>query len=225
MSRRKSTIGYDPLQAISLEAAPRPVPVAPRSRPPKASRAANSRATIAQAKSPADQTPKKEPPVMAAGPVRAPVPAPLPARPPLEVQATAIVRSYFGWSAAAGLVPVPWLDFAAVVAVLSKMVEDLAHLYGKPVDRNSTKPAIIGLLTTTGGFLLAGPAAGLLRVVPIIGPLAGMLTQPAMATASCWITGRVFIRHFEQGGTIDDFDPATAVVRYKAEFNLAKGAA
>src|SRR5471032_2686599 len=173
MSRRKSTIGYDPLQAISLEATSRPVPVAPRSRPPKASRAANSRATIAQAKSPADQTPKKkkEPPVMAAGPVRAPVPAPLPARPPLEVQATAIVRSYFGWPAAAGLVPVPWLDFAAVVAVLSKMVEDLAHLYGKPVDRNSAKPAIIGLLTTTGGFLLAGPTAGLLRAVPLIGPL------------------------------------------------------
>lgn len=215
MARRKSTIGHDPLQAISLEAPSRPVPIGSESAAAKTTRA----------KSVPRKAPKKEPPVIDADPVPAPIPAPLPAHPALEAQGMAIVKSYYGWSAAAGLVPIPWLDFAAVVAVQVRMVEELARLYSKPVDGQSVKPAIVGLLGTSGGFLLAGPVTHLLRVVPVVGPLAGLLALPALATASCWATGKVFIRHFEGGGTILDFDPVAAGTHYRAELTLAKGAA
>jgi uncharacterized protein (DUF697 family) len=136
----------------------------------------------------------------------------------MEDRATEIVRSYFGWSSAAGLVPVPWLDFAAIVGVQVRMVEELAKLYGKSFDKNTVRPLVVTLLSTTGGCLLAGPVALLLRGVPVVGPIAGLLTLPAMSTASCWATGQVFIRHFESGGTLHDFDPAQASV-------AAKGAA
>jgi len=138
--------------------------------------------------------------------------------PALEEKATEIVRSYYGWSAAAGLVPVPWLDFAAVVGVQVRMVEELAKLYGRSFDKHTVRPLVVALLSATGGCLLAGPMALLLRGVPVVGPIAGLLTLPAMSTASCWATGQVFIRHFESGGTLHDFDPAQASV-------AAKGAA
>jgi uncharacterized protein (DUF697 family) len=128
----------------------------------------------------------------------------------LENRATEIVRSYYGWSFAAGLVPVPWLDFAVIVGVQVKMVEELARLYGRPFDNRTVRPLVVALLSTTGGCLLAGPMAQLLKVVPVVGPIAGLLTLPALATASCWATGQVFIRHFENGGTVHDFDPAMA---------------
>src|SRR5437868_4916454 len=70
-----------------------------------------------------------------------------------------------------------------------------------------------------------GPMARLLWVVPVVGPLVGLFTMPAVATASCWATGQVFIRHFESGGTVHDFDPARASAHYSSQLAAAKGAA
>ena len=208
------------MQAISLEAPSRPAPVSS-----KPAAAKTTSAKTIRSKSIPPKAARKEPPVIDADPVPAPILAPMPARPALEEQGMAIVKSYYGWSAAAGLVPVPWLDFAAVVAVQVRMVEELARLYSKPVVGRSVKPAIVGLLGTSGGFLLAGPVARILRVVPVVGPLTALLALPALATASCWATGKVFIRHFEGGGSILDFDPVAAGTHYRAELTLAKGAA
>ena len=200
------------MQAISLEATSRPAAV-PHRAPSAAAREA-PRVKPAGPKAPPKTPPKKLPTVVA---------HPHPASssledPALEEKATEIVRSYYGWSAAAGLVPVPWLDFAAVVGVQVRMVEELAKLYGRSFDKHTVRPLVVALLSATGGCLLAGPMALLLRGVPVVGSLASLLTLPAMATASCWATGQVFIRHFESGGTLHDFDPAQASV-------AAKGAA
>jgi uncharacterized protein (DUF697 family) len=212
MARRKSTIGHNPLQAISLEASSRPASV--RDRP-------------APAKSAKPKVPAKAPPTM----VTEPLPAPVVLKDKgvedkgVEDRATEVVRSYYGWSSAAGLVPLPGLDVAAIVGVQVKMVQELARLYGKTVDKHMVRPLVVSLLGTTGGVLLAGPMARLLWIIPVVGPLVGLLTFPALAAASCWATGHVFIRHFESGGTVHDFDPAEARAHYTAQLAAAKGAA
>src|SRR5471030_1223735 len=172
MARRKSTIGHDPLQAISLEATSRPAAV-PHRAPSAAARGAPG-VKPAGPKAPPKTPPKKLPTVVA---------HPHPASssledPALEEKATEIVRSYYGWSAAAGLVPVPWLDFAAVVGVQVRMVEELAKLYGRSFDKHTVRPLVVALLSATGGCLLAGPMALLLRGVPVVGSLASLLTLP-----------------------------------------------
>jgi uncharacterized protein (DUF697 family) len=134
----------------------------------------------------------------------------------------AAVRSSFGWSTAAGLVPVPWLDLAAIIGVQVKMLQEIARIYGQPYPAKMARPLIVALLGGGGGYLLAGPAASLVKAIPVVGPLAGLLTLPALSTASCYATGRVFIQHFESGGTFLDFDPTKVRAYYAEQFSAAK---
>ena len=140
-----------------------------------------------------------------------------------EAHAMAVVRSYMGWSAGAGLLPMPGLDMAAIVAVQVKMLQSMATLYGVPFRSNMVKPAIVALVSGGSSVMLAISAASLAKAVPLIGSIAGMLAVPAMAAASCYATGKVFIQHFESGGTLLDFDPAKVRAYYAEQFNAAKG--
>src|SRR5262245_32715502 len=44
------------------------------------------------------------------------------------------ILSYSMWAAAAGAIPIPLLDLFLLPAIQSKMIHDLANLYGKPMD-------------------------------------------------------------------------------------------
>jgi hypothetical protein len=45
---------------------------------------------------------------------------------------------------------------------------------------------------------------------------------PALALASTVAVGRVFLQHFEAGGTLLDFDPEKMKSYFEAEFNKAR---
>ena len=139
-----------------------------------------------------------------------------------ETEAAAIVRSYMGWSTGAGLLPIPLLDLALIVGVQVKMLHDMAKLYGVPFRANMVRPLIVTLLSGGSSVALAPPLVSLLKTIPVVGWVAGALTLPALAAASCYATGRVFIQHFESGGTFLDFDPARARAHYEQQFNAAK---
>jgi uncharacterized protein (DUF697 family) len=190
--RRSSTIGHDPLQAMG-EAKPSPAASPPAEPPPPL-------------------------PAAIAAPPPAVVAAPTVVASGREARAFAIVRSYFGWSAAAALLPLPLLDLAAIVGVQVKMLEEIARLYRVPFDGKMVRPLIVALVSGTGGWFLAGMAASLIRAIPGGGFVLSLLTEPALATASCWATGRVFILHFESGGTFLDFDPAKMRAHYARHF-------
>jgi uncharacterized protein (DUF697 family) len=141
-----------------------------------------------------------------------------------EAVAEEIVHSYLGWSAGAGFIPIPLVDVAAIATVELKMLDSLAKLYDVPFKRDAAK-SIIGALA--GGFgtgALAPLAASLVKIIPIVGPLAGALTEPAVAAAATYALGRVFIQHFESGGTFLDFNPEAVRDHYRREFNAAKAA-
>ncbi len=138
-----------------------------------------------------------------------------------EARAMAIVRANLGWSAGAGLLPLPGIDVAAIVGVQVKMLHSIAQVYGVPFSASLVRPLVVALLSGGGSAVLAAMAASLVKGVPLIGAIGGLLAMPAFASASCWATGKVFIRHFESGGTFLDFDPAKARAYYTAEFTAA----
>jgi uncharacterized protein (DUF697 family) len=141
-----------------------------------------------------------------------------------EAQALAIVRADVGWSAGAGLLPVPGVDIAAIIGVQVKMLQSIANVYEVPFRTNLVRPLIVALLSSGSAVMAGAVAASLLKGLPVIGSLVGMLSLPAFASASCWATGKVFIRHFESGGTFLDFDPAKARAYYSEQFAAAKTA-
>jgi len=123
------------------------------------------------------------------------------------MQARKVCRTYMMVSAAAGAVPAPVVDMAALAAVQLKMVHSLAAIYEVPFSRELGHAAVATLITSLGGPSVArGTFGSLIKVIPVVGSLAGVLTLPALAAAASYAVARTFILHFETGGTLLDFD-------------------
>jgi uncharacterized protein (DUF697 family) len=143
-------------------------------------------------------------------------------RPGKEAGAMHIVREYMGWSTGAGLIPIPLVDLAAISLVEIKMIHSLARLYGVPFQRGAAKSIIGALIGGGGTYVLAAPAASVVKMVPIVGSIAGMITEPAIAAAATYALGKVFIQHFESGGTLLDFNIRTQRHQYEQHFAAAQ---
>jgi len=137
-------------------------------------------------------------------------------------QAMALVNSYVPWSAAAGLLPLPMLDMAALVAVQLRMLSKLSQMYEVPFKENGVKSIVTTLLGTVLTNGLGGTLGSLAKSIPFIGPVVGIAVVPGMYSAATYATGRVFVSHFEAGGTFLDFDPKKMRAYFVAEFEKAK---
>ena len=135
-----------------------------------------------------------------------------------RVEASSIVNTYMGWSAGASFIPLPFADLAAVTLVQIKMVSDLAKLYEVPFSRNVVKTIIGGLLGSLVPAGLARGASSLIKAIPGVGTVLGVLAAPVFTTASTYAVGKVFIQHFEAGGNVLNFDPEAMREHFKAEF-------
>ena len=114
-----------------------------------------------------------------------------------HVQASKIITKYLPWSAGAGLVPLPGLDLAGITAIHIKMVADISKVYGVPFKQEAAKNIISSLLLAVIPSGMAHTASSLVKVVPGIGTIIGMVTGAAFAAASTFALGRVFTQHFE----------------------------
>lgn len=135
-------------------------------------------------------------------------------------QAEALVRRMSWWSAGAGVIPVPLLDLAAISGVQFKMVRDLALMYGVPFEAVRTKAiisALVGGLFPFNAAMGVGGLAGIwYKAIPGVGPFLGMVTMPMAAGAANYAIGRLFLEHFEGGGTLLDIDIEKMRARYAA---------
>jgi uncharacterized protein (DUF697 family) len=111
------------------------------------------------------------------------------------------------WSGAAGLIPVPLVDIAAVGGVQLHMLRRLSEIYGVPFSENRGKSILTSLAGAVIPATTATTTTSLMKGVPGIGTVIGALTMPAVAACATWVIGRVFIKHFASGGTLLDFSP------------------
>jgi uncharacterized protein (DUF697 family) len=139
-------------------------------------------------------------------------PIALPAEGARQQEALRLVRKYMLFSAGAGLVPIPCFDLLAVTVLQARMLKKICALY----DLNYSGERAKSLVTSLIGGIYAGLIAGsMARLIPIVG-LVSLAAIPAASGALTYAVGRVFIQHFESGGTFLDFDPAK-VRKYFAE--------
>jgi len=128
-----------------------------------------------------------------------------------DQEASQLVDRFSLWSGAAGLIPLPLVDIAAVGGVQLQMLRRLSEIYGVPFAENRGKSIIASL---AGSILPASTATStaitfgsLVKGVPVVGTTIGALTMPALATGATYVIGKVFIQHFASGGTLLDFNP------------------
>jgi uncharacterized protein (DUF697 family) len=125
--------------------------------------------------------------------------------------ASKLVDRFSLWSGAAGLIPVPLVDIAAVGGVQIQMLRRLSEIYGVPFSENRGKSIIASL---AGSVLPASTAtttgmgiASALKAIPGVGTVISSLTMPVFSAGATWVIGKVFIQHFASGGTLLDFNP------------------
>jgi uncharacterized protein (DUF697 family) len=136
----------------------------------------------------------------------------LPAPAAKEQEALRLVRRYMLFSAGAGLAPIPCFDLLAVTVLQARMLKKLCALYGMNYSKERARSLVAALIGGTYAGLIAGSMA---RFIPVVG-LVSLAAVPAASGALTYAVGRVFIQHFESGGTFLDLDPAK-VSKYFAE--------
>lgn len=121
-----------------------------------------------------------------------------------SAQADVVIKNHMLIAMAGGLIPLPAVDLAVLVANQVKMVHNLADVYGIPFQENRVKSAVISLV---GGSV---PVLGVIalsgaKIMPGIGSLVGSGGVALSGGATTYAVGRVFANHFEQGGDMADF--------------------
>ncbi len=142
--------------------------------------------------------------------------SPKQALPSAEVVENLILRHALA-SAGMGLIPLPLVDLAAITGINLKMLKDLAEVYGVPFRPELARSAVASLVATAGGGLLLGPVASLLKFVPGVGSVVGGVVSPAVMGGATYATGKVFARHFAEGGDLINFDASRFKDMFKRE--------
>lgn len=118
----------------------------------------------------------------------------------------------------ASLIPIPLAEFGSISAVPIKMVEHLAKLYKVQFQEHLAKAFIASLLTTYVSTVVGTFAFGRLsKLVPGLGAMVGVVTLASLAGALTYAMGRVFLWHFEAGGTFSSLDEPNAQAAFRRE--------
>ncbi|MFL6798333.1 MAG: YcjF family protein [Xanthobacteraceae bacterium] len=127
--------------------------------------------------------------------------------PERDEAAAKLVEKFAMWSGAAGLIPLPVIDVAAVAGLQLQLVRRLSEMYNVAFAENRGKSIIASLMGSMIPATSGMGVASLLKSVPVLGTAIGTLTMSGVSAAATYAIGKVFIQHFASGGTLLDFDP------------------
>jgi len=133
-----------------------------------------------------------------------------------------LVERFSLWAGAAGLLPIPVVDLAAVAGLQIQMLRRLSQVYDVPFSRHRGKALLAGFAGTMIPASTGIGMASLIKSVPIAGSAIGVMTTPALAVAATYVIGLAFIEHFASGGTLLDFDPPDYQEFIKTSMELRK---
>lgn len=132
-----------------------------------------------------------------------------------------IAKNHILASMGVGLIPMPVVDVVALMGVQLDMIKKIAAEYGIAFKKDMGKSIITSLM---GGFLpvtLGCTISSVIKCIPIIGQTTGAVTMPVISGASTYAIYKVFVQHFESGGTFLDLDPTKVKTYFSEQF--AKG--
>ena len=124
-----------------------------------------------------------------------------------DERASRLVDRLSLYSGAAGLIPVPLVDMAAVGGVQLYMLHRLSEIYEIPFSENRGKSILTSLAGAMAPASVATATGSFIKGLPGIGTVIGALTMPVASAGATWVIGKVFIQHFASGGTLLDFNP------------------
>lgn len=139
----------------------------------------------------------------------------------LDKTADNIIINHVFFSLGAGMVPVPFLDMAAVTVVQLDMLKQLSRLYDIPFGEESGK----SLISAIAGGAAARVGASMVKAIPVVGTFLGGVSMAVLSGASTYATGQVFKRHFGSGGDLTNVDIKKAKKIFEEAFERGKDVA
>jgi len=121
--------------------------------------------------------------------------------------AAKLVDRFAVWSGVAGLIPLPFVDVAAVWGLQLQMLRRLSQIYDVQFSENRGKALIASLAGTMIPVTSGMGAASALKGVPLLGMMASAFVMPVLSAGATYAIGKAFVQHFESGGTLLDFNP------------------
>lgn len=181
--------------------------------PPK-----QSSATPESTETPAPAAKAPPPPAPAAEAMMA-IPADASVR---AVRLEVLGRNHILTAMGVGVVPVPVLDVLGVTAVQLDLIAKLSAEYGVEFRIDRARPLLTSLLAGVLPVALGGTVASILKFVPLVGYAAGVVALPILAGATTYAVHKVFVRHFDQGGTLKDFNVGAAKGYFAEQIKIGK---
>jgi uncharacterized protein (DUF697 family) len=132
------------------------------------------------------------------------------------------VKRYMVIAMGSGLIPIPIVDMAALTGVQLQLLSQLAKHYRVEFSGELGRSLIASLLGGTTSVVASTTVFHFLaRFIPVSGWLVGAMSTALFGGASTYAVGKIFIQHFESGGTFLTFDPDKVRQHYAQE--LEKG--
>jgi uncharacterized protein (DUF697 family) len=125
------------------------------------------------------------------------------------------ISKHVGAALGFGFIPLPFVDFVGISGVQLDMLYRLCRIYDIDFSTQAARSVIAALIGA--GVPLQPLLTSSLKLIPGIGTAAGLFAAPTLAGASTYALGRVFVQHFETGGTLLTFDAS----KMKAHFEHA----
>ena len=133
-----------------------------------------------------------------------------------------LVKNHTFLAGSVGFIPIPLIDIAALSTIQLKMLYSLARRYKVPFSKNVVKSLITSLIGGSASVSIALPLGSFFKAIPIIGQTSGMISTSLIGSASTYAIGKIFIAHFESGGTFLDFDVERARTHFKELYDEGK---
>jgi uncharacterized protein (DUF697 family) len=136
--------------------------------------------------------------------------------------AEAVVISHVVGSMSFGLLPLPLLDIAVLAGAQLNMLRSLSKHYDINFDEQIAKSALSSLTLGSLPVLSTIGLSSFAKIIPGIGTILGGVSVSVLSGAVVYASGQVFIRHFEAGGTLDDFNSKKWLPYFKEQFEEGK---
>src|SRR5207245_351978 len=99
------------------------------------------------------------------------------------------VVAYSSLAATAGAFPIPWVDLLVLPGIQTRMIYQLAELYGQPLSGKR----FLELASTMGmGLLVRQAVREVVKFIPVVGSLAGA----TLAGTSTFALGKAFCYYY-----------------------------
>jgi uncharacterized protein (DUF697 family) len=127
-----------------------------------------------------------------------------------RLRADIIITRHTALAAGAGLIPLPLVDFSAVLTVQVSMLYLLCDIWGTEETKFSKQAATSIALSAVGSAIPGLNARSLfltsaLKAIPFVGTAAAVAATPALAGATTLALGKLFVEHLESRGTLLTF--------------------